>query len=239
MLEESIDEGTQWVVFEPNDEPLWARVRQTVTRFLTSPVADRRAAGRDRRRGVLRRLRPLDDDAGRHRQRPPDLRRARARSPAPRRPPPERGPRARAARRPAPRPPGPQRGAHEPAAAAREAASVGEIAREAVLGEDRGTRRRRRRARRGRRRRRPSSGRPSRRAAGRCTRPPRGARPARPPRRRRCRPRRMPRDAADRERHPDAAGASPGRERRQRPRHLGLGERGGDRTVTIAYAPSA
>jgi hypothetical protein len=34
MIEESIDEGTQWVVFEPNDEPLWARVRQTVTRFL-------------------------------------------------------------------------------------------------------------------------------------------------------------------------------------------------------------
>ena len=34
MIEESIDEGTQWVVFEPNDEPLWARVRQSVTRFL-------------------------------------------------------------------------------------------------------------------------------------------------------------------------------------------------------------
>jgi len=33
---ESIDEGTQWVVFEPNDEPLWARVRQTITNFLTS-----------------------------------------------------------------------------------------------------------------------------------------------------------------------------------------------------------
>jgi phage tail sheath protein FI len=35
-VEESIDEGTQWVVFEPNDEPLWARVRQTITNFLTS-----------------------------------------------------------------------------------------------------------------------------------------------------------------------------------------------------------
>ena len=33
MIEESIDEGTQWVVFEPNDEPLWARVRQSVTRL--------------------------------------------------------------------------------------------------------------------------------------------------------------------------------------------------------------
>ena len=34
MIEESIDEATQWVVFEPNDEPLWARVRQSVVRFL-------------------------------------------------------------------------------------------------------------------------------------------------------------------------------------------------------------
>ncbi len=33
-IEESIDEGTQWVVFEPNDEPLWARVRQSVRNFL-------------------------------------------------------------------------------------------------------------------------------------------------------------------------------------------------------------
>ncbi|MBU7005781.1 phage tail sheath family protein [Phosphitispora fastidiosa] len=34
-LEESIDEGTQWVVFEPNNEKLWARVRRTLTEFLT------------------------------------------------------------------------------------------------------------------------------------------------------------------------------------------------------------
>jgi len=34
-LEESIDEGTQWVVFEPNSEILWARVKQTITNFLT------------------------------------------------------------------------------------------------------------------------------------------------------------------------------------------------------------
>jgi len=33
-VEESIDEGTQWVVFEPNDEPLWARVRLTISSFL-------------------------------------------------------------------------------------------------------------------------------------------------------------------------------------------------------------
>lgn len=35
-LEQSIDEATQWVVFEPNDEGLWARVRQTVNNFLTT-----------------------------------------------------------------------------------------------------------------------------------------------------------------------------------------------------------
>jgi phage tail sheath protein FI len=35
FLEESIDEGTQWVVFEPNDKKLWARVKQTITQFLT------------------------------------------------------------------------------------------------------------------------------------------------------------------------------------------------------------
>jgi phage tail sheath protein FI len=33
-IEESIDEGTQWVVFEPNDEPLWAQVRRTIATFL-------------------------------------------------------------------------------------------------------------------------------------------------------------------------------------------------------------
>ena len=40
FVEESIDEGTQWVVFEPNDEQLWARVRQTISNFLTSVWQD-------------------------------------------------------------------------------------------------------------------------------------------------------------------------------------------------------
>jgi phage tail sheath protein FI len=34
FVEESLDEGTQWVVFEPNDYPLWARVRQSISNFL-------------------------------------------------------------------------------------------------------------------------------------------------------------------------------------------------------------
>lgn len=40
FIEESIDEGTQWVVFEPNDADLWARVRQSVSNFLTSVWED-------------------------------------------------------------------------------------------------------------------------------------------------------------------------------------------------------
>jgi phage tail sheath protein FI len=34
FVEESIRQGTQWVVFEPNDANLWARVRRTITAFL-------------------------------------------------------------------------------------------------------------------------------------------------------------------------------------------------------------
>ena len=34
FLERSIYEGTQWVVFEPNDERLWARVKDTIRLFL-------------------------------------------------------------------------------------------------------------------------------------------------------------------------------------------------------------
>lgn len=34
FLERSIDAGIQWVVFEPNDERLWARVKDTVRSFL-------------------------------------------------------------------------------------------------------------------------------------------------------------------------------------------------------------
>jgi phage tail sheath protein FI len=35
FIEESVDQGTQWVVFEPNDHLLWDRVRQSITDFLT------------------------------------------------------------------------------------------------------------------------------------------------------------------------------------------------------------
>jgi hypothetical protein len=35
FIEASLDRGLQWVVFEPNAEPLWARVRRSVSNFLT------------------------------------------------------------------------------------------------------------------------------------------------------------------------------------------------------------
>jgi len=34
FIEESLFRGTQWVVFEPNDEPLWAQIRLNVTAFM-------------------------------------------------------------------------------------------------------------------------------------------------------------------------------------------------------------
>lgn len=34
FIEQSIDAATQWVVFEPNDEALWERVKDTIRLFL-------------------------------------------------------------------------------------------------------------------------------------------------------------------------------------------------------------
>jgi phage tail sheath protein FI len=36
FLRESIDEGTQWVVFEPNSPALWAKIRRNINAFLTN-----------------------------------------------------------------------------------------------------------------------------------------------------------------------------------------------------------
>lgn len=36
MLEESLFRGTKWVVFEPNDEPLWAKIRLNLNAFMMS-----------------------------------------------------------------------------------------------------------------------------------------------------------------------------------------------------------
>lgn len=40
FLKESIDRGTQWAVFEPNDRTLWAKITRNVTAFLTSVWRD-------------------------------------------------------------------------------------------------------------------------------------------------------------------------------------------------------
>jgi phage tail sheath protein FI len=40
FLRESIDEGTQWVVFEPNTPALWAKITRNVTAFLTNVWRD-------------------------------------------------------------------------------------------------------------------------------------------------------------------------------------------------------
>ena len=45
FLEHSIDRGLQWAVFEPNDEPLWARVRAAVG--ASSPTCGVKARSRD------------------------------------------------------------------------------------------------------------------------------------------------------------------------------------------------
>jgi len=46
FVEKSVERGLQWVVFEPNDEPLWARVRQSITGFLKSVWRDGALQGR-------------------------------------------------------------------------------------------------------------------------------------------------------------------------------------------------
>ncbi len=45
-VEKSIERGTQWIVFEPNDEDLWARVRRDVEAFLTTVWRDGALFGR-------------------------------------------------------------------------------------------------------------------------------------------------------------------------------------------------
>jgi uncharacterized protein len=46
FVEKSIENGTHWVVFEPNDEPLWARVRRSVGEFLRRLWMDGMLQGR-------------------------------------------------------------------------------------------------------------------------------------------------------------------------------------------------
>jgi phage tail sheath protein FI len=45
-LEHSIDRGTQWTVFEPNGEPLWMAMRETISNFLYGDFRAGALAGR-------------------------------------------------------------------------------------------------------------------------------------------------------------------------------------------------
>jgi uncharacterized protein len=45
MVEEAIADGTQWIVFEPNDKPLWNMIKRDVTAFLLGLWRDGALAG--------------------------------------------------------------------------------------------------------------------------------------------------------------------------------------------------
>ena len=47
FLEESLYRGTQWVVFEPNDEPLWAAIRLNVGSFMQTSFQEGLLPGAD------------------------------------------------------------------------------------------------------------------------------------------------------------------------------------------------
>ena len=57
FLEESLYRGTKWVVFEPNDEPLWAQIRLNVGAFMHSLFRQGAFQGVTPTRGLLREVR--------------------------------------------------------------------------------------------------------------------------------------------------------------------------------------
>ncbi len=69
FIEESLYRGTQWVVFEPNDEPLWAADPAERRRVHADAVPPGRVPGHDAAAGLLRQVRRRDNHADRHRPR--------------------------------------------------------------------------------------------------------------------------------------------------------------------------
>jgi phage tail sheath protein FI len=70
FLEESLFRGTQWVVFEPNDEPLWSQIRLNVGAFMSDLFRQGAFAGRTAREAYFVRCdssttTPNDVDHGR------------------------------------------------------------------------------------------------------------------------------------------------------------------------------
>ena len=73
-ISESIMDGTQWSVFEPNDQFLWMQLRNAVSSFLTADLAVGSAVRQLADAGVLRQVRRRDQPARRDRGRPGRLR---------------------------------------------------------------------------------------------------------------------------------------------------------------------
>ena len=57
FLEESLYRGTKWVVFEPNDEPLWAQIRLNVGAFMQTLFRQGAFQGTTPQAGLLREVR--------------------------------------------------------------------------------------------------------------------------------------------------------------------------------------
>ena len=74
FVSESIMEGTQWSVFEPNDEKLWIQLRIAATNFLTRVWSDGALFGSTPGAGVLRQVRLRDEPARSDRGGPGHLR---------------------------------------------------------------------------------------------------------------------------------------------------------------------
>jgi phage tail sheath protein FI len=53
FIEESLYRGTQWVVFEPNDEPLWAQIRLNIGAFMHNLFRQGAFQGRTPREAYL------------------------------------------------------------------------------------------------------------------------------------------------------------------------------------------
>ena len=69
FIEESVFRGTQWAVFEPNDEPLWSQLRLNLGSFMQDLFRKGAFAGTDAAGGLPREVRQGHDDARRRRPR--------------------------------------------------------------------------------------------------------------------------------------------------------------------------
>ncbi len=69
FIEASLARGLQWAVFEPNDAPLWDRIRAAVGAFLEGLFRAGAFRGTQRPRRLFRPVRPEHHHPGRHRRR--------------------------------------------------------------------------------------------------------------------------------------------------------------------------